>query len=307
MSQDAKLTKYLSKIRSIYDLDAFRDQEISIDKIVDYYTQSNPGYSFFHSTDGSVHMALSSNGEFSKDDYYAQVRFIDDQVKQIGARNVLELASGKGFNSSYLAQHNPSAQFTGIDITPVHLEVSAKKATSLSLDNVTFEYGDFHELKYDDQTFDLVFEIESVCHALDLRQVLTHVYRVLKPGGQFIIFDGLKKKSIETLTPDQRTAALLVEKSMAVMGALTVEEFISTAEDVGFVVVEKQDISQSIMPNLKRFEFLARGFFKYPSLGKLIKWALPDYLVQNAIAGLLMPIVVEDGIQGYFRIVLKRD
>lgn len=93
---------------------------------------------------------------------------------------------------------------------------------------------------------------------------------------------------------------------MAVSGALTLDEFLKAAQDAGFEVIEQEDISEKIMPNLLRFQFLARGFFKYAWLGKAIKGILPDYLVQNAIAGMLMPIVVGDGIQGYYKISLKR-
>lgn len=301
-----KLKRYLDKIQRVYNIKDFTSQDIDRDTIIKYYTQSSPGYAFFHSTDGSVHMAVSSNGEFSKDDYYAQARHFDEQIKRFGSTDVLELASGKGFNTVYLAQRNPNVRFTGIDITPLHVDLATQKSQSHSVSNAHFELGDFHSLKYPDQSFDYIFEVESVCHALNLSQVLNQVYRVMRPGGVFTLFDGFKKKSLDSISEDERIAALLVEKSMAVSGALTLDEFLKAAQDAGFEVIEQEDISEKIMPNLLRFQFLARGFFKYAWLGKAIKGILPDYLVQNAIAGMLMPIVVGDGIQGYYKISLKR-
>ena len=41
------------------------------------------------------------------------------------------------------------------------------------------------------------------------------------------------------------------------------------------------------MPNLVRFEKMARLFFAFPPISKVLKWLLPEYFTQNAIAGLL--------------------
>jgi hypothetical protein len=78
------------------------------------------------------------------------------------------------------------------------------------------------------------------------------------------------------------------------------------ARATGFEVVEVQDISQSTMPNLVRLENLARFFFQFAIFGKIFKLLLPEYLAQNAIAGLLMPLASQEDILGYYRIILRR-
>lgn len=295
-----KLNDYLRKVRAVFDINEVVNQGFDAGKIVEYYTQSNLGYQFFHSNEGSVHMALNYDGKFSKDGYFGQAKLAETQLRAIGANRVLELASGKGFNLIYLAKRNPSVSFVGIDLTPVHVNAANAHADESGLQNIKFLVGDFHNLEFPNESFDYVFEVESICHAIDMKLVLETVNKLLRTGGLFTVIDGFKKKSLQLLSEDERLAALLVEKSMAVGGALLISEFKKNAESVGFETKEINDISYAIMPNLIRLQVLARGFFKFPLVAKLAYKLLPPYLVKNAIAGLLMPIVVQEQIQGYF-------
>jgi hypothetical protein len=68
-----------------------------------------------------------------------------------------------------------------------------------------------------------------------------------------------------------------------------------------------EDLSEAVIPNVMKLEFLARGYFKVPAISKAFLKVLPARLVKNSIAGLLMPFTVKAGAQGYFAIVLSRD
>jgi ubiquinone/menaquinone biosynthesis C-methylase UbiE len=135
---------------------------------------------------------------------------------------------------------------------------------------------------------------------------LSEAYRILRPGGEFVLFDGFRKSGFDSLDPDLKTAAKLVETSMAVGKPLIIDDFLQIASHVGFKATEVKDISQAIMPNLGKFQFLARGYFKYPMLSRLILGLLPPYLVKNSISGLLMPFTLKANAQGYYEITLKR-
>ncbi len=249
-------------------------------------------------------MALNDDGKFNKEGYLGQAKIVQEYIHKASARSVLELASGKGFNSSYLARRNPEVKFIGIDLTPEHVRYSQKNSAGIT--NLEFRQGNFQNLEFQDGSFDLVFEIESVCHATDMEKALSEAKRVLKPGGRFIVIDGFRSRDFDAYSNDVKIASKLSEVAMAVSKPWKIHEWTALCEKVGFGIESADDLSMAIMPNLRRFQFLARGFFKFPGLSRLLMKALPLYLVQNAIAGMLMPFTVGIKAQQYYKVALVR-
>lgn len=300
-----QLAEYLTKIRQVFDIDAFLQQRLGNDEIVKYYEESEYGYRFFHSTEGSIHMALNFDGKFDRQGYLGQARIVQEHIDELRPKRVLELASGKGFNLLHLAEQNPRIEFVGVDLTPTHVAVSQKRARRA--DNIRFEQGDFQDLVFPSETFDLVFVVESLCHAIDMPLALAEVHRVLSPTGRFVVIDGFRKAGFDRLDEDLQTATRFVELSMALSHPFwEIDDWIQLAWHTGFEVVDVEDISHAILPNLLRFQRLAQRYFKHPLVGRLLKKILPPHLVKNAIAGLLMPLTVRAGAQGYYVATLRR-
>ncbi len=304
MLDSKKLARRLRKIRRVFDVDAMLGQSVDERTIVDYYTQNSRYYGLIHSFEGSVHMALNPGGRFDRIGYYGQAEIVQRHVDEIRPRRVLELASGKGFNTRHLATQNTSVNFVGVDLTPPHVAVARRN--SIDVPNLEFKVGDFQNLRFCAETFDLIFVVESLCHASDMVHALSEAYRVLKPGGRFIVIDGYRRPGFDCIDPDLRTAARLVEVAMAVPEAYEIDDWLLLARNVGFDVLSSEDLTRAIQPNLARFEFLARGFFRYPSLSRLLLRVLPMQMVVNAIPGLLMPITTQAGAQGYYVIALVK-
>lgn len=303
IADQSEFTKYLDKIRRDFSINSILDGDISKEDIVEYYLQSDWGYRFFHSTSGSIHMALNFDGEFDESGYYGQANMVQAHIEDLGATRVLELASGKGFNAEYLARKNPSVRFTGIDLNAVHVREARRKAAGTS--NLDFSVGDFHSLPFPSASYDLIFVVESLCHAHDLKAALEESRRLLRPGGRLIVFDGFRKPAFNQADEDMKLAARLTERSMAVDSSRTLEEWLLVAQSACFLPVEVRDLSHAIMPNLLKFQYLARGYLKYPKLNRMFSRVLPRYLVQNAIAGVLMPFTIRAEVHGYYLVVLS--
>ncbi|MEJ6491775.1 MAG: class I SAM-dependent methyltransferase [Flavobacteriales bacterium] len=300
---EANLKEHLAVIEKIFETDKILNEDINLTKIQKYYRDSNFGYNLAHSKEGSVHMAINYDGVFHEDGYYEQVKEIDEIIKKKEAR-VLELGCGKGFNSKYLAERNPNIGFQGIDVTERHLKYAAAK--SKEIENLTVAFGDFHELQFNDQQFDYVFELESVCHSDNPEKVLSEVHRVLQPGGKFILFEGFRTKNFDHLSPNQKKASYLIEKTMGVNNGHNIEEWLKIAEKIGFEVEVNDDISEAIMPNLSRFHRLAGKYFKRVGLAKVVYKIMSKNLIKNTIAGWLMPFSIMQGMQSYNRIILLK-
>jgi ubiquinone/menaquinone biosynthesis C-methylase UbiE len=290
------LMDYLNKAESIFGSISFPQQTG-----MSQQRESTLSDKFFHSTTGSNH-ALNFDGNFNPDGYLGQAKLVQEYINKIGANNVLELASGKGLNSLYLAKQNPNVTFVGIDLTPEHVKFSQERAKALF--NLTFQQGNFQDLQFQAASFDIVFEVESICHSTDMEKAISEVARVLKPGGYFVVIEAFRNPRFETFSDDLKTAAKLSDVAMGIGNPWKIDEWQRLCEKVGFRVVESDDLSPAIMPNLLRLRPLAQSFFKFPKLTRMFLKTLPYSLVQSASMGSFTPFAVNAGLQRYYKIAL---
>lgn len=292
--------KYLKIIESNFNINRLINEKQQNKQIRNYYLTNHLAYLVFHNRKGFMHMGLSKNNKYSSNDLLGQLKIIQKYIDEIKAQQVLELGAGDGSNSLYLAKNNQSVNFIGIDLSK---NPSNKKAV-----NYKQELGDFHNLnKYANESFDLIFVIEALCHSTRKDIVLNEVYKKLRKKGLFIIFDGYVNKPLYQLTDDEILAKKLTEKTMAVDGFDFVDDFEKVVRKSNFSIITKRDLSQEIMPSLKRFEKLALLFYKLPLVTNLIKFLLPQESVQNSVAGLLMPTLVQKRVACYYVHVLKKN
>ncbi len=102
---------------------------------------------------------------------------------------VLDIGCGAGVDTIFAAwMAGPSGKVTGIDLVPEMLE-RAKENARLSSVNINFLQGMAEDLLFDDNTFDVVISNGVFNLVVDKVKALSEVYRVLKPGGRFMLAD----------------------------------------------------------------------------------------------------------------------
>lgn len=101
---------------------------------------------------------------------------------------VLDLACGTGDIAFLLARSITCGQVTGVDITPGMIDI-ARRRRSTGLANVHFEVADIMQLSFPNHSFDRITVGYGVRNVPDIPQLLREVFRLLKPGGQFLSLD----------------------------------------------------------------------------------------------------------------------
>jgi ubiquinone/menaquinone biosynthesis C-methylase UbiE len=101
---------------------------------------------------------------------------------------VLELGIGTGLNLPY---YPPHTRLTGIDISPRMLGRARHRADQLGRD-VTLEVADIQHLPYPDASFDTVTATCVFCSVADPVQGLREAARVLRPGGQVLLYEHVR-------------------------------------------------------------------------------------------------------------------
>jgi 2-polyprenyl-3-methyl-5-hydroxy-6-metoxy-1,4-benzoquinol methylase len=95
---------------------------------------------------------------------------------------VLEIGCGRGAFSHLVLEKFPSVKLTAMDLSEVAINHAAKNAGTID-----FRVGDATKLEFLDSSFDLVFSCEVLEHIPHPEDMLKEIYRVLKPGGKFIL------------------------------------------------------------------------------------------------------------------------
>jgi ubiquinone/menaquinone biosynthesis C-methylase UbiE len=299
-----KLRRYLRFVDDNFGIDELANVSTDADHTAGYYEDSYWAYHFVHSKEGAIHMALNPSGTFDRAGYYGQPCIVERVMRDTDAHDVLELAMGRGFSSRYLAAQHPGRAFTGIDLTPRHVRAARREAQTYP--NVSFLQANFHDLPFADESFDLLFVIESLCHSDDLAQALHEAHRVLRPGGHFIVIDGFRTGDAAAHGDEWATAATLVERSMSVDRFFDRDDFLASAQQTGFACETHNNLSQAILPTLRRYENRALQYYESRLMNMLFRWLLPRNMLQNSVAGALMPLTIEQGIHSYDQITLQK-
>src|SRR6266478_2451459 len=113
-------------------------------------------------------------------------RFID-ALGEVAQGSVLDVACGPGILSAAIAK--AARQVAACDLTPQMLTKAAQRCADAGLDNVTFREGNATELPFADAAFDAVVTRLSVHHFDRPGRAMSEVFRVLCPGGSFVIAD----------------------------------------------------------------------------------------------------------------------
>ncbi len=101
----------------------------------------------------------------------------------------MDIGCGAGVDSIFAAvMAGPSGKVTGLDLVPEMLE-RAKENARLSSVNINFLQGMAEDLLFDDNTFDVVISNGVFNLVVDKVKALREVFRVLKPGGRFMLAD----------------------------------------------------------------------------------------------------------------------
>lgn len=98
---------------------------------------------------------------------------------------ILDIGTGTGMVAFYAASKlGPQGSVIGIDISRGMIEIAQEKLQKAKLSNVSFDIGDGEELKYEPDSFDIIFCSSAFIWMTDLHTSLVHWRSRLKPGGK---------------------------------------------------------------------------------------------------------------------------
>lgn len=118
-------------------------------------------------------------------------RMVVGELKKYHPKGIIvDVGCGPGYLVAVMAKSFPKLHIIGVDISEEMTRVAAHNLSSLGFSRqVEFRQGDVQKLPLEDDAVDFVVSTLSLHHWQDPARALREIYRVLKPGGQVLIFD----------------------------------------------------------------------------------------------------------------------
>lgn len=107
---------------------------------------------------------------------------LQDMLPDFRGKTVLDLGCGYGWHCRYAAEHG-AVRVVGIDLSEKMLQVARKmtKENTVVYQNTAIEDVDFPK-----ESFDVVLSSLALHYVADFLKTAEKIYRILKPGGNFI-------------------------------------------------------------------------------------------------------------------------
>ncbi len=225
-------------------------------RIINYYDTCHVDYSIvWHlKTHLSLHYGYWDKG--IKRLRQALVRMNDvlaDKADIQATDKVLDAGCGVGGAAIYLAKKY-HCQTHGISLSKQQVEFATQKSIENDIEaKVSFSVADFTQMPFEDESFDVVWAVESVCHAHEKADFIKEAFRVLKKGGRLMMADFFRTME----TPDAEANEWLDNwgKSWAVPEFEYIGSFEKKAAQQGFINIQVENITDRIMPSAKRLYY----------------------------------------------------
>lgn len=225
--------------------------------------------------------------------------FLADKLKIKSSDTVLDAGCGVGGSSIWIAK-TFQAKVIGITISEKQMWEAQRLAKVNKVDHlVTFMTRSYLDTKFPDESFDVVWAIESVCHAEDKRDFLKEAFRILKSGGRIAVADGFQTREFHNVAEEKMMATWT--EGMAVPNIAKIDDFKDYCELVGFKDIQFWDKTKAILHSASRIYNLCR--FTYP-LRRILKIFKPnsrtlEILEKNNRAGIVQYDMVKSGLGTY--------
>ena len=166
-------------------------KKTTIDKAQDYYN-STPADEFYFKIWGGEHIHVgiyNHSKESIKDASPRIVHLMASKLKLNSDTKLLDLGSGYGGAARYLTKKY-GCQVTCLNLSETQNERNESLNKKNGLDHlITVMEGNFEDIPFSDNSFDVVWSQDAIVHSGNREQVLSEVNRVLMETGDFIFTD----------------------------------------------------------------------------------------------------------------------
>lgn len=214
-----------------------------------------------------------------------------DQLNFSKQDHILDVGCGLGGATRFVAD-NYGSRVTGIDLSQEYTETGEALSHWVKLDKqITLQQGSALSMPFEDETFDGGYMLHVGMNIEDKAKLFAEIYRVLRPGATFGVYDIMRQNGAELTFP----VPWATDKSTSKLA--TSDQYKQTLSDAGFEVSTENNRSEFALEFFKqmRAKTEANGGPAPLGLHTLMKESTPIKLknmVDNIAAGNIAPVEI---------------
>eukprot|EP00546_Thalassionema_frauenfeldii_P000622 CAMPEP_0178936130 /NCGR_PEP_ID=MMETSP0786-20121207/24996_1 /TAXON_ID=186022 /ORGANISM="Thalassionema frauenfeldii, Strain CCMP 1798" /LENGTH=332 /DNA_ID=CAMNT_0020614487 /DNA_START=79 /DNA_END=1077 /DNA_ORIENTATION=- len=189
------------------------------------------------------------------DHQQAQVDLIDEVLKWAdvtSAKKVVDVGCGIGGSSRHIVRKFAGSSAEGITLSPYQANRGNELAKEQGLEaSANFQVADALEMPFDDNSFDLVWSLESGEHMPDKPQFVNELFRVATPGGRIIIVTWCHRdleQGETSLTKKEIKLLNAINRAYYLPQWCSVQDYVDLLEQQGATDIKREDWSYIIAP-----------------------------------------------------------
>ena len=187
---------------------------------------------------------------------------------QAGHR-VLDAGCGVGGSGLWLARHC-QAEVVGVTLVRSQVLQACQLAVTQGLaQHAVFVQADYTRTPFPNASFDAVWALESLCHALDKASFYREAARLLRPGGHLVVAEYMR-----AARPLSEFGERMVREWLdgwAIPDLDTPDEHLTHATAAGLASVTLENFTSRARPSLRRLYRIAVASYPFALTARLLR------------------------------------
>lgn len=273
-------------------------------RIVDYYLATTE-QSLLPNWGGrslGFHFGLGDETTLSLPESIANTnRYLASRAGVASGTRVLDAGCGVGGSAIWLAREC-GARVVGVTLLDSQVALARGFAREQGVEGLTaFEVRDMAETGFPAESFEVVWNIESMCHLPDLEGYLEHVRALLVDGGRFACIDLCAGEN-----PDQDVSRAVCD-GWAMSALRDPQEIVAALARLGFESIELVDLTPRALRSASALEAMAnRSLLKLRAERVFLEAAVDPLYLGHVHAALAMAGGMRTGTTRLTHVLARR-
>lgn len=191
----------------------------------------------------SFHFCRFAHGEPFRQAIARHEHYLAHMIGIKDGMRVLDVGCGVGGPAREIAKFT-GANIVGLNNSDYQIDRATHYALKEGLSNqLSFVKGDFMQMDFPENSFDAVYAIEATVHAPSLEGIYSQIFRVLKPGGVFGVYEWLMKDGYDNSNPTHRSIRLGIEQGDGISNMEKIDVALTAMQAVGFEMLHHEDLA----------------------------------------------------------------